>query len=216
VGLDRVGTVRWEKLNPGGCGNVENSVLITKSQNIICVPPCYCNGIWAYVFNSQGDFVKKQWILENAGTHYTLAHSTPQGNTFGLFVTTETGSSVLLTLNEQLETIRRDTPELGRFRDREPGFCRTAYLLPDQSVAVFGGRLRGQDSDARIMRFDKNIRAREKMYPAPQGTSNIIWAAVPLDKPGEFAVVRDVNRPYKTANSDPAIGIALDFLTLSH
>lgn len=123
----------------------------------------------------------------------------------------------LITLNNMLQ-------ETGRIAEtHDPGPIKQAYILPDQSLMLFGGLWPPPygSSWAYVTWLDPSLTHEAALNLAKSDTSSWVDAAVPLSTPGEFACVRGAmdTVKLKTARTEEeraevSLGVALDFVSL--
>ena len=202
------GKVKWEKLIPFGKNAGTQELTVTHASDNGFLFAAGRNGFETEIMHvsSSGDIEARNIISKS----FMLVHPVEPDGKLQLISTDSPMDSdpiqlTLVTLNDKLQ-------ETGRITEsHEPGTVKQTYRLPDQSLMLFGGISRpGHSSFARVMKLDPTLKHEQVLeLTSEPDTSFWVEAAAPLDKPGQFAFVREVS----DADGNNS-HIALDFVAL--
>jgi len=210
IKLDNMGTMKWEKLFPKAGGELQ-SLQVLPSQAIVfsTFAPSKENALLAGSLiarlNHDGEIDADYSISDGAKQAIPLL---PDSIIHLIFPNHKKAS--LFTFDEHLREIGKASGDHALI------YTNRAYLLPDQSMVLFGRQGKADGSyTAALQWISADLSQTQTMVLSPEYASFEIADAVPTGVPGVFAFVRQVS-PKKAffGHDETRHGVVLGFVQI--
>jgi len=190
LALDTGGAIKWQKLIPNSLGNVNDfsPLLVLPNQDLVF-------SAWRFGLESPTEIMR----IDSSGQ--VIAQRKLSSALMLVRQIAPNSSIRAITLGKPEPTkplpallnLELDLVDAGETLGQAVGnMVNQAYLLPDQSLVLFGSDFDRGANTASIVKLSPDLRSREAFRFLPLWRTYWVDDAIPTGKPGEFATVRGV------------------------